>query len=99
MAVQVQAADIAQRAELDLAAILRRAGIAAGVTFLLTIGLVGFETVSSTGQLRLHPRFEAVAFSVAAVFVAYVCFEFLRARRPAVPLIIAGAAAIVLLVP
>ena len=81
MAVQVQAADIAQRAELDLAGILKRAAVAGLVTFLLTIGIVGFETVSSTGQLRLHTRFEAVAFAVAAVFVSYVCFEFLRARK------------------
>ena len=99
MAVQVQAADLAQRAELDLAGMLKRAGIAAVVTFLLTIGLVGFETVSSTGQLRLHPRFGAVAFAVAAVFVAYVCFEFLKARRPLIPLIVGAVATVVLLIP
>jgi branched-chain amino acid transport system permease protein len=99
MAVQVQAADIAQRAELDFAGILKRAAVAGLVTFLLTIGIVGFETVSSTGQLRLHTRFEAVAFAVAAVFVSYVCFEFLRARRPMIPLVVGAVAALVLLIP
>jgi branched-chain amino acid transport system permease protein len=99
MAVQVQAADIAEGAQLDLVGIVKRAGIAAGVTFLLTIGLVGFETVSSTGQLRLQPRFGAVAFAVAAVFVSYVCFEFLRARRPTVPLIVGAVASAILLIP
>ena len=37
------------------AQVWREALIAGGVTFLLTVVIVGFETVSGTGELRLRP--------------------------------------------
>jgi branched-chain amino acid transport system permease protein len=97
MTAQVETVRIAAAAErVEWLPILKRSALVALVTFLLTIGIVGFETVSSTGQLALTTRFGPVAFAVAAAFIGYVAIELLRLRRPVVPLIIGSVAFLLL---
>lgn len=62
-----------------LASLLKRAALAAGVAFLLTVGIVGFELVSSTGELEYHTRFGSIVVTVAAVFFGYLAMGLLQA--------------------
>ncbi|MEX2650055.1 MAG: high-affinity branched-chain amino acid ABC transporter permease LivM [Alphaproteobacteria bacterium] len=67
---------------LDLGALIRRAAAAAGVTLILTGGIVGFELVSSTGELAFTTRFGAVAVATVAVFLGALAMGLLKAGRP-----------------
>jgi branched-chain amino acid transport system permease protein len=97
MTTQAETVRIAIAAErVDWLPILKRAALVALVTFLLTIGIVGFETISSTGQLALQTRFGPVAFAVIAAFIGYIAVALLQLRRPMIPLIL-GVAAFLLL--
>ena len=69
------------------AALFRRAAGAAGVTFLLSVAIVGVELVSSTGQLTFATRFGSVFVACAAVFLGYVALGYLKAEQPIVPMI------------
>jgi branched-chain amino acid transport system permease protein len=86
-------------ADQSSAAVWREALTAGGVTFLLTIIIVGFETVSGTGELRLNPRPGAVAFAVLAATLGAAAMGYLRRGRPGVPLALAALAALALLLP
>ncbi len=98
MATQTGLVDATAAAErLDYLPILKRAATVGAVTFLLTVGIVGFETVSSTGQLQLSTRFGPVGFAVVAASIGYIAIALLQLRRPVVPLVI-GAATLLLLV-
>ncbi|HET6223748.1 MAG TPA: high-affinity branched-chain amino acid ABC transporter permease LivM [Dongiaceae bacterium] len=97
MTAQAETVGIAAAAErVAWLPVLKRAALVALVTFLLTIGIVGFETVSSTGQLALNTRFGPVAFAVVAAFIGSFALSLLQARRPVVPLIIGGVAFVLL---
>src|SRR5262245_8729801 len=97
MTTQAETVRIVVAAErVDWLPILKRAALVALVTFLLTIGIVGFETISSTGQLALQTRFGPVAFAVIAAFIGYIVVALLQLRRPMIPLIL-GVAAFLLL--
>jgi branched-chain amino acid transport system permease protein len=80
-------------------AVWREALGAGVVTFLLTVVIVGFETVSGTGQLVLRPRPGAVAFAVAAATLGSAAIAFLRRGQPRMPLILAAVVAVIMLVP
>jgi branched-chain amino acid transport system permease protein len=84
-------------AALDLQDILKNAVLAAFVTFLLGIGIVGIETVSSTGELAFTTRFPEVFIAVAGVFLGSVAISLMRAGYPMPALIGAGAVTVALL--
>jgi branched-chain amino acid transport system permease protein len=83
----------------EAARVWREALIAGFGTFLLTVIIVGFETVSGTGELQLRPRPGAVAFAVIAAGVGAAAMGYLRLGRTTPPLVLAGIAAAVLLAP
>jgi len=80
----------ADRAPLDVAEILKDAGLAALVMLALTVGLVGFEIRDIPGGLALWYRFDDVAVVVALTFFGRVGFNLLRNQR-AVPVLLAVA--------
>ncbi len=71
--------------EVNLAAILKDAAIAAAVAFALALPLVGFQTVDRGGVLGIKTRFDWVGIAVAVVFLGRLALAFYRttARRPA----------------
>jgi branched-chain amino acid transport system permease protein len=71
----------------------RRAFIAGVATFLLTIVIVGFETVSGTGQLTLRAHPGAVAFAVIAATLGAAAMGYLQLGNTAVPTVLALLAA------
>ena len=81
------------------ARIWRDALVAGGVTFLLTVVIVGFETVSGTGELRLRPHPGAVAFAALAAFLGAAAMGYMRQGNARMPLLLAGIAALVILAP
>ena len=83
---------------LDYQGILKQAALAAFVTFLLAAGIVGIETVSSTGELTFATRYTEVFIAVVGVFLGCVAISLMRAGRPMPALIGAGTVTIVLLV-
>ena len=89
----------AAAAESDPAVVWRRALAAGGVTFLLTIVIVGFETVSSTGELQLRPHPGAVAFAVIAATLGAAAMGYLRLGNTVMPLLLALIAGGALLLP
>ncbi|HET6469957.1 MAG TPA: high-affinity branched-chain amino acid ABC transporter permease LivM [Geminicoccaceae bacterium] len=80
-------------------AVWREALTAGGVTFLLTVCIVGFETVSGVARLTLRPRPGAVAFAVIAATLGAASLAYLRRGNARVPLILAAVAAAVMLLP
>jgi len=84
-------------AALDLQEILKRAALAAAVTFLLACGIVGIETVSSTGQLVFATRYTEVFIAVLGVFFGSVAISLIRAGHP-IPAMIGSGAVTILLV-
>jgi branched-chain amino acid transport system permease protein len=86
-------------AELDPAQVWRRALTAGGITFLLTIVIVGFETVSGTGELQLNPRPGAVAFAVVAAILGAAAMGYLRLGNTTMPLVVAAVSAAFMLAP
>lgn len=91
--------DIGLRAApaLDLQGILKTAALAAFVTFLLAVSIVGIETVSSTGQLTFATRYTEVSIAVIGVFFGSLAISLMRAGHPMPALIGAGAVTIALL--
>ena len=85
--------------EADPARVWRDALVAGGVTFLLTVVIVGFETVSGTGELRLRPHPGAVAFAVLAAFLGSAAMGYMRLGNATMPLALAAVAALLVLVP
>ena len=83
----------------DPARVWRDALVAGGVTFLLTIVIVGFETVSGTGELRLRPHPGAVAFAVLAAVLGSAAMGYMRLGNATVPLALAAVAALLILLP
>ena len=96
-AVPVAGPAIAASAE--PASVWRDALVAGGVTFLLTVVIVGFETVSGTGELRLQPHPGAVAFAVGAAFLGSAAMGYLRLGNAVMPLVLAAVAAALILLP
>jgi branched-chain amino acid transport system permease protein len=89
----------ATAAQADPTHVWRDALIAGGVTFLLTVVIVGFETVSGTGELRLRPHPGAVAFAVIAAFLGSAAMGYMRLGNTTMPLVLAGIVALVILAP
>jgi branched-chain amino acid transport system permease protein len=83
-------------AALDLQEILKRAALAAAVTFLLACGIVGIETVSSTGQLVFATRYTEVFIAVLGVFFGSMAISLIRAGRPIPAMIGSGVVTVVL---
>ncbi len=70
---------------IDLAALLKDAGIAGAVALALALPLIGFRTVDDPAGLGIETRFDWVAIGVAAVFVGRLLLSTyfsLRAPRP-----------------
>ena len=86
-------------ADADPARVWRDALLAGGVTFLLTIVIVGFETVSGTGELTLRPHPGAVAFAVLAAVLGSAAMGYMRLGNATAPLALAAVAAALLLAP
>jgi branched-chain amino acid transport system permease protein len=99
MATPALAATTAAAAARDPAVVWRRAAMAGGITFLLTIVIVGFETVSGTGELQLRPHPGAVAFAVIAATLGAAAMGYLRLGDTLMPLVLAALAAVVMLLP
>jgi branched-chain amino acid transport system permease protein len=81
---------------LDMQEILKKAVLAAVVTFLLACSIVGIETVSSTGQLVFVTRFTEVFVAVIGVFFGSIAISLMRAGHPIPAMIGTGAVTIVL---
>jgi branched-chain amino acid transport system permease protein len=64
--------------EVNLAAILKEAAIAAAVAFALALPLVGFRTVDQGGVLGIKTRFDWVGIAVGAVFLGRLALAFYR---------------------
>jgi branched-chain amino acid transport system permease protein len=77
-------------AGLDMQGILKKAVLAAVVTFLLACSIVGIETVSSTGQLVFVTRFSEVFIAVLGVFFGSMAISLMRAGHPIPALIGSG---------
>jgi branched-chain amino acid transport system permease protein len=84
-------------AALDLPDILKKAALAAFVTFLLAVSIVGIETVSSTGELTIATRYTEVAIAVIGVFLGSIAISLMRAGYPMPALLGAGAVTLALL--
>ena len=80
----------------DLRAALKDAALVAGIVLLLTIGLVGFRTLSGSGEGALSYRFDDVAAAAALGFLGRLAILLLRARRGLAVLLGATALATVL---
>ena len=72
---------------LNWLSVARRASCAGGIVFLMLIGIVGFETVSGTGDLRLETRFGMVFGGMALAILGYVFVALLDRGRPLVPIL------------
>jgi branched-chain amino acid transport system permease protein len=83
-------------APLDLPEMLKKAALIAAVTFLLASGIVGIETVSSTGALAFTTRYSEVFVAVVGVFLGSLAISLMRAGRPLPAMIGAGAVTILL---
>ena len=65
--------------EINFAAILKDAAVAAAVAVALALPLVGFRTVDQGGVLGLKTRFDWVAIGVGIVFLGRLALAFYRA--------------------
>jgi len=83
-------------AALDMQEILKKAALAAVVTFLLACSIVGIETVSSTGQLVFVTRYTEVFVAVVGVFFGSMAISLIRAGRPVPAMIGSGVVTLVL---
>ncbi|HEX9768672.1 MAG TPA: high-affinity branched-chain amino acid ABC transporter permease LivM [Kiloniellales bacterium] len=64
--------------EVNLAAILKDAAIAAAVAFALALPLVGFQTLDRGGVLGIKTRFDWVAIGVGVVFLGRLALAYYR---------------------
>lgn len=78
-------------ARLDLPRMLKDAGLAGFVAFMLFLPLMGFKLEGAEGQLGLVYRLHWVVIGTAAVFVGHLLISMLRAVR-GVPALAAGGA-------
>ena len=65
-------ADAAAARRLDLAAMVKEAGVTALVALVLTAPLVGIRTIEQSGSLTYQTDFTAVAIAVALVFLGRI---------------------------
>ena len=77
----VLAATDAAAKSLNLPAMLKEAGLTAFVVLLLTIGLVGFDTVDVSGGVEIQTRFGDVAAAVAIAFLGRIVLILQREGR------------------
>lgn len=70
--------------------------VTGGAVFLLLLGIVGFETVSSTGKLQLRPHLDMVAAGVVLAVTGYVLIALLKTGRPLWPFAFSSVAAVIL---
>jgi branched-chain amino acid transport system permease protein len=91
----VAEAQVATR-RFDLLPVLKEAVLAALLTLALTVGLIGFRTVDSGGQLTFTTRFGDVAMACAVVLVGRLGLALTRAGLPLFTLVGGLAAAAVL---
>ncbi|MFQ5994666.1 MAG: high-affinity branched-chain amino acid ABC transporter permease LivM [Acidiferrobacterales bacterium] len=80
MAVASDAVKIAK--PLDVAHVLKEAGIVAGVVFALSLGLVGFKTEDVPGGLAIITRFGSVLTATVVAFLGRTALMLLREGRP-----------------
>ncbi len=64
----------------SLAAALRTAALTAGLVLVLTLPIIGFQTVATGGPLAIHTHFGLVAGLVAAAFFGRLLFDFVGSR-------------------
>jgi branched-chain amino acid transport system permease protein len=84
-------------ATLDIPEILKTAALAAVVTFLLAVSIVGIETISSTADLTFATRYTEVFIAVVGVFFGSIAISLMRAGYPMPAFIGAGVVTIALL--
>jgi len=82
---------------IELTALLRYAAGTAALTFVLTLGIIGFELVSAQTGLQLHARPGAVLYAVIAATLAATALWCLERGNTAIPLLLGAATAGVLL--
>jgi len=95
----VRSSNVSHRAadSLDIPGILKTAAFAAAITFLLAVGIVGIETVSSTADLTFSTRYTEVLIAVIGVFLGSVAISLMRAGHPLPAFLGASAVTIALL--
>jgi branched-chain amino acid transport system permease protein len=80
------AVPVPETRQVDLPALVKQAGFAAGITFLLALPMIGMQTADQgAGSLTIRFRFGWVAVCVAVVFLGRLALGYWRAQRAARP--------------